>query len=168
MKNVTSLDDSALSGSNSQYTFCADMDESVPNPYPPPSPWRVYYIRSSNLLMRYSWGANLPQEKIVSVVNGAISLADERIRSTGDGALTGADVPFVYDTVTSQPIYLEVNVCIRQQLLWSQLLAVTRALRHLDIDNRAYREITFQVFQINVLINRQLAWGRLSSLRPDA
>lgn len=110
----------------------------------------------------------MPQEKIVSVVNGAISLADERIRSTGDGALTGADVPFVYDTVTSQPIYLEVNVCIRQQLLWSQLLAVTRALRHLDIDNRAYREITFQVFQINVLINRQLAWGRLSSLRPDA
>lgn len=104
----------------------------------------------------------------MAAVNGAMSLADERIRSRGDHALTGPDLPFEYDNVASRPIYLDVDVCIRQQLLWSHILAVTRALRDLDVNKRAYREITFQVFQTNVLFNRQLATGRLGSLRPNA
>ncbi|KAL9033393.1 MAG: hypothetical protein Q9214_007538 [Letrouitia sp. 1 TL-2023] len=170
MKNVTSLKDPDLSGcSDSQYVLCADMDESVPNTYPPPfPPWRVYYIRSSNLFMKYAWGTNAPQQKIVAAVNGAMSLANERIRYRGDHPLTGADLPFEYDNVASRPIYLDVDVCIGKQLLWSQLLAVTRALQDLDIYKRGYREITFQIFQTNVLINRQLARGRLGSLHPNA
>ena len=142
----------------------SDIPEPAINPLPPPAPqWRIHHIPFTDLVLHYFPGPLLSRSKRDAVVVGALEYIDKRINQ-GDHVLPPIALPFEYDTPATRPVYLDMNVCLGQEVRWSQLRRVTSVLRGIGNVRGTVRGFPFEVWHV---AESRLIIGTLGLLKPN-